>query len=1113
MLVEKERSLPFALTATRPAPVAGRLAMKFSAAPTAPVWCPRFLTLGLVAATAAVAASPSALADLSAGEASTVALLDALQDGEEMPDVMLWVLDRAATDPQASAELKRQIPFRRAAALVGTTSTESDGKKRAAILDEAEREIDNFLATLPEGQEAIDAYSQKGNLLIQRGRGKVEQAKQAGADVAALRADAVRFFDAAIKSLQGTVKPGQPIEKVTNAEDAVIKLLRSTDAELASMLKPDDGKPGDPKKAPKPKPKPSKRPTAEAKRQEELEERQLALQTKLIQTRILVAETYFEKSKAFDPQSKEWQTILEESTNRHREIADKYANKGAGYFARYYQGRNLVLLGKRDQALAALAGVYGVDFKQPLLQSLRAKALAAALECWLAEKKYDQLDDTALKFLITPARNPKQLDADWLAAKYRCALLLDARAESLPANERAKKGVLQKEARKLAMEVVTAGREFTKDARELSAKLGKDLPPEEQEESTFTTAVADARLKYDAMKGRQLTAKEAKAVGKEAEATAAFAEAAAARDEAILAYTAALKLADDGKQDVNAVTSARSMLAYLLYDAKRYREAAELGGLLAEKFPDAMGSRQASKVALASWQALMKDADAGKEAKQKLFALAEFMAAKWPTDEEGAIGLATLVAAALETRNVEQILTAMKKVPAESPKRAELQQRVGTALWREVREKRQLEEQLRPDAKTLDTWKAEAKAMLDAGLAVDVASPLAVGAALTRVQIAIEDGDMKLAGELLSHPKLGPWTVVQSGDPILAQGPLAEGSLTVALRYFIQNEQVDNAQKAMDLLEKTAGDPATLTSLYLSMGRDLESQLQALAAQAADPGVRERAGKVLSGFESFLDRVAARDERIASQMWVATTFMALGSGKGLGAIVPKDKAQAYLDRAAGVFASLLKKGGDEIATYEPSIRLRMAGIFRERGKWDDAQEQIDWYLADPKRQNSLDAQVQAAELLQTAGRDAATSDPEKANKQLLLATVGRKGDGAVLWGWGAIANKLSKQVGGGGKMDEIFYESRMNIARCMLERAQLPVSNAEKKAELLTSAKKAIAVTRKLYPALGGESTEKRFEKLLKEIQKAQGLPQRGFEELDEQGAAAKPVAAAAAGT
>jgi hypothetical protein len=377
--------------------------------------------------------------------------------------------------------------------------------------------------------------------------------------------------------------------------------------------------------------------------------------------------------------------------------------------------------------------------------------------------------------------------------------------------------------------------------------------------------------------------------------------------------------------------------------------------------------------------------------------------------------------------------------------------------------------------------------------------------------MAIEDGDMPLAGQILEHKSYGPWATVQGGGADFSQGALAEGSLTVALRYFIQTEQVDKAQQAMDGLEKVAGDATKLTSLYLSMGRDLQGQLDALGAGGVTPEAKEKAAKILAGFEKFLDKVADRDDKISSQMWVATTYLSLGSGEGTGAIVPKDKAQSYLDRAAAVYGALLKKGGDEISKFEPSIRLKMATIFRERQKWPEAQEQIDWILADAKRQNSLDTQVQAADLLQSAGQSIAAQDPAKADGMIREATVGRKTGGAVIWGWGGIANKLSRQVGGGGKADDQFYEARLNIAKCMLARAILPGKPPEKKEELLREAKKSIAVTRKLYPALGGESVEKKFEKLLKDIQKQQGDPApKGFKEFDEQEAApAKPVATA----
>ena len=110
----------------------------------------------LHAATAvAMALGSAVLADtLPVRDAATVALLEQLQE-RDMPDVMLWVLDRVAADPKASADLKKQLPFRRASALVATTRTELDAAKRAAILDEAEKEIDRFLVTGPEGRPAI----------------------------------------------------------------------------------------------------------------------------------------------------------------------------------------------------------------------------------------------------------------------------------------------------------------------------------------------------------------------------------------------------------------------------------------------------------------------------------------------------------------------------------------------------------------------------------------------------------------------------------------------------------------------------------------------------------------------------------------------------------------------------------------------------------------------------------------------------------------------------------------------------------------------------------------------------------------------------------------------
>jgi hypothetical protein len=187
----------------------------------------------------------------------------------------------------------------------------------------------------------------------------------------------------------------------------------------------------------------------------------------------------------------------------------------------------------------------------------------------------------------------------------------------------------------------------------------------------------------------------------------------------------------------------------------------------------------------------------------------------------------------------------------------------------------------------------------------------------------------------------------------------------------------------------------------------------------------------------------------------------------------------------------------------------MANIYKERGKWAEAQQQLDWILADQKRQNSLEIQVQAAELLEAAGRAAGESgDGAKADAFLREAAVGRTSAPAVIWGWGGIANKLSRQAFSGSdekslKAREMFFRARLHVAETLLARARLN-AQATDRSKRLDAAKTSIAMTRKLYPDLGGEDFRQRFEQVLKEIQKDQGaaIP-GGFTQLDEEAAAA----------
>jgi len=1098
----------------------------------------RIMSIGrLPALVVAMAAGTAAPSDAeTAADIATRSLLEALEE-RQMPDISLLVLDRLAADKDASPDLKKEGAFRRAAALVALSRTEADSKKRAGYLDEAQQSLDAFLSSGEiTDRQAIVAYTQRGNLLIERGRTKADQANRPGADATALRAEAVGFFDGAIKSLRGTVKADQEIYELTNAEDAVLKVLREVTAKVRQYK--DAGKP-DGDKDDKPKGKQTRPVRLTAQQQRELDaltEEQEALQGKLIQTRLAAAAAVFEKAKAYPEKSPEWTAAITDSGKMFKEIADKYPTKGGGLFARYYEGRNYAMLGNWEQAVNTLATLVVLDQRVPLAVLLRSRALNTTLECLLAEKKFDKFDESARKFALEDVKRlpGARLDADWLGLKYRAAAILDARADALDvkdAKTKADRTRLQADAKKLATEVATANADFASQARELAAKLGKVVA---EGDKTFATAMDEAKVSLATMQERLA---EVKASGGDAnKAAVAKAAAGTARDETITKLEEAMKLAgiaqplaadpaaDEALQDasIDEINHARYLLTYLLYDGQRFEESASLGRLLVDRYPNAKGARQAAKIAMASWQQAAQKAEgnARGEARKQAADLAGIVMRVWPDEAESADAAVIAIGAAVSARDAAAIVSIVGQVPAASPRRREVLLRAGAALWREVQEARRGDEASRPEEQTIDTWRAGARQALDealTGLADATSLPagplasLIEAGALSRVQIAMDDDDNAKALAVLEHPVYGPWTLVAANHPLVQQGSLAEATLTLALRLFIQAEKFEEAQKAMDGLEKAAGQgeeaSAKLTAMYLSMGRDLQSQLEQLGAggKAADPQVRAKAEKILGGFEKFLDRVASRDPKISSQIWVATTFLTLGSGQGKGALVPKAKADRYLQRSADVYGKLLEKSSDpDVARFEPSIRLRMANINRELRQWDEAQKQVDWILADPKRQNSLDTQIQAAELLQASAAAAADAgDSEKANTLFREAAGGRRGDQVTIWGWGNIANKLARQ-GLSGTDDRAqqdrsaFFNARLQVVECLLARARLPGKQAEKKARLETAAT-AIAMTRKLYPDLGGPVFEKKFELLLKQVQRELGEANpRGFAVLDE---------------
>lgn len=1059
------------------------------------------LALGVLAG--AGGATPPAAE--TAADASTRALLTALEE-RRMPDVVLWVLDGLAADPAAAADLKAEIPLRRGLALAALSRTEADPAAREARCTEALAQIDEFLKPGPRGRPAIDGHTQRGTLLLERGRLRLEQSRRPGADVAALRREALVCFSDAIAALEGRAAADAESTRADTAEDAVLREYRDAKARVAALKPPEDAEGGGRTRV--------RRDPVAARELERREADVESLQAALVQTRLLVASAYFEKSKAYGDDAPERTAALEASTKRFREIADEYPTLGGGALARCCEGRNLALLGRGTRALEVLAPLVALEDRTPLAVLLRARALTTSLECWRAEGAFDAFDATMRAFVVDERKLLRTVpEPDRLALKFHAAALLAAQAEALPPAAAAQRRTLESTAARLALEVAKADRDLAAEARDLLQSLGRNAVVDTDE--TFDSLLAAARVAVVTLQQRHADVKRLEAAGQTA--TEAAAAAAAARDDAFAKLDAALARAEApagtaaAAPDEAAVASARSLRAYLLYDAGRYAEAGDLAAIVLERFPNAPGSRQAAMVALSSFQRLAKEADdpAAGAARKRLDAVARSIVRLWPDGKEGSEALAVLVAAAIDARNPRALVELCDGVPPAAAGRPAALARGGAALWREVVERGRAGDASAEAA----AWRAKARTYLDEALAAPPTAAVQrvmAAAALARAQIALDDGDAAAAVRTLTAPGTGPWALLDDprADPAVRAGSFAETALTVALRAFIEAERLDDAGLAMERLEALAGGAdateasARLTALYLEMGRDLQEQLARLAA---DPTARDRATVILGGFEKFLDGLARRDPRVASQIWVATTYLALGSGTGSTAVVPASQRERYLDRAAEVYGSLLDRPDDaDIVRFEPSIRLKLAAIHRTRGAWDASQEQMDRLLADPKRQQSLEVQVQAADILQATAAARASTDPEAAAAAYRDAAAGRTAGPVVLWGWSGIAARVGRQSLAGGdakaaRAREVFFTARLNQASCLLARARLPGPSAEQVADLLGKAETAVTVTRKMYPDLGGPALAGRFESLLKDIQRQRGSAQpRGFAELDE---------------
>jgi tetratricopeptide (TPR) repeat protein len=1001
-------------------------------------------------------------------------LLSALRQ-RRMFDETLWYLDWLPAQSFVDDPTRQRVLFEQGVTLLESAATLQDRAARDTQLSAAGQRFDQFLKDFPEHPLSGSAKIQRANILIERARAAIQAA---GSDTEQLAA-ARRQFEAAR-------------EQFDTAEKDLDKQL----AGLPKLIDPADT-------------------AAQARKRQ--------LSGDLAHLRMLRPSIDYELAASYTPGSAEAKRHWQAAAKSYGELYEAYRTRAAGLLARMWQGRCHQQLGDLKQALACFRELTELPASDET-RTIVTRSTRYALECLTAEseKKYEEAIERGQRW--EQSAGAAQGEPDALAIRYLTALAFQRQSTALPAKDPNRKR-LAGAARDYVGPVATHPGEFQKPARMLlvalnakdpgeakgarSSKPGKDAKEPGSAEA-FSDAFEGAK---EALARMQDAEARMKAPGENETPDELRKEKAAAALTARRGLQMALRVADS-KTSKDELNSARYYLCFLDWDAGNLYDAAVIGEFLARNYPDSMPGRQGARIALAAAVRLYSDSPAADKSFEaaRIERLGAEIFQRFAGKEEADEAALQLLSFAATQGQWDKAQEYLKKVPDSSPRRGQAELRAGQALWSAYLRRSQLPAGERPPQAELDALKKQAQEVLEQGVARMEKSGQVDGTVAAAVfalaQICVDTGQPDQAIKWLEHPKFGPLTLVQSGNPIGTRPSFATEAYKLALRAYIavNPQQLSKAEAAMDSLEKLvqgAGDAKSaesLTAIYISLGRELEQHLQDLRKS----GRTKQLDEVSKAFEVFLDRVTKRDtgNSYASLNWVGQTYFSLGAGldEGDGKGTSK-KAVAYFKKATEAYQRMLAMAEkDPKFKDQPDsligVRLRLADCLSRAGDVDGAIKIIVEVLK--QKPMLLAAQVQAAETYQTQG----AKDAKGYGLAILGSMPGRDGKN-VIWGW----SKLSKLTMGNEKFADTFHQARLRMAEARYQYA-MAQPDAAKRGKLFEAAKQDLWFTYKLQPALGGEETAAKYDRQLKQIQTAMGAQPTGLAEFREKDAAGATTAA-----
>jgi tetratricopeptide (TPR) repeat protein len=989
-------------------------------------------------------------------------------------ELALEYLERMKTSPLANDDLRRQIPYLRGEALIEQSRQATDPESRTRLLDEARQELERFAEANAGSVESADAQLQLAIVQLTRGQELVAQADQVSKEAA---------FAAQRKSLGHDARV-----MFAEARDTFGRAETIYSHELEKLP-----------------------PTASAEAQTGTGSKRQELRSRLVQVRLLSAQSRFEESRSYPPAADEFRKLNQAAAQDLATIYDEYGRSMLlGLVAGLYEGRCYQALGENQKALGCFEEIISKDNVLPPFRKLTASAIQRKAEVLVSEKKYDAAIE-ACRNCVKDAHREEVTQPEWLGVRFQLARALLKKGESLPADSVEHRRLVG-EARDAYRMVAKSPSEFQLAARTAAAAAGSEKKAGEagkEEPKSFQQA-------YDLGKEALSSFSSAKQAIPTAEKNNPPAvpelqqQMNEGKEDARRLFRQALTLveADTDPKQLNEV---RYYLCWLYWENGDYYRSAVLGEFIAERFPTHPSAGSAAKIAMASFEQLYAKAasaknggDSGDFEGRHMVQMAELIAKRSPGTADADRAFSVLCSYAIRSGRLDQADKLLGEVSAQT--RPQLEMQLGGAAWMRYLERNRPSQTPPPDEAELTKLKNAASKYLKSGFESlrkekdAPSSDLGVATGLFFAQALLNDDKYQEAIAVLEDEKAGPLTLIAHDNPTAAKPQFAIETYKAAMRAYvsISPPQDDKAIAAMHSLEKVmkaqGNDEKTaeqLTLIYLSIGAALQKQIEDLHAA----GKEAEAKRVGTAFAKFVDKMwSQQGANWTTRSWLAQSYLTMAADRKAAASPRGDKetpapldnvTRVYYTKARDAFLQLIKD-----ATADPKlapspvailqIKLRLAECYRALGQFDKA---IDAYSAVLKeKEASLDVQRAAAMTYAERGQ----REDAKWFENAIYGGNKAKSDGQnLIWGWVKISSLVAKAARKDKSFRDSFFDARFNIAQCRYQAAMKKKGDA-RRADL-SNAKQGIQSLARVYPDYGGDTFKPQFEELLKDIQREEG--------------------------